>query len=216
MSALARAVRLMATAALIALAGASVAVGAAAEAKTRTPIKHFMVLMQENHSFDNYFGTYPGANGTPKGTCQPLNPDRPKGQCDKPYPIGRHAIQDLGHSVDIFDAQFNGGAMNGFVAGLDAKNLDGKQAMGYYDDKDLPFYWNVADNYVLFDRFFTSAAAGSVWNHLFWVPATPGNPTKDAIPENGFGNLPTIFDRLEAKVISWKLYVQHYDPRVTY
>jgi phospholipase C len=175
-----------------------------------------MVLMQENHSFDNYFGTYPGANGTPKGTCQPLDPARPKGKCVKPYAIGRHAIQDLGHSVDIFAGQYDGGRMNGFVSALNAKNLDGKQAMGYYDANDLPFYWNVADQYVLFDRFFTSAAAGSVWNHLYWVTGTPGNPVKDSIPDGGFGNLPTIFDRLEAKGISWKFYVQHYDPRVTY
>jgi phospholipase C len=213
-SRLARVARLAALAALIVLAGASVA--AAAEAKTRTPIKHFMVLMQENHSFDNYFGTYPGANGTPKGTCQPLSPDRPNGKCVKPYPIGRHAIQDLGHSTLIFAAQYRNGAMNGFVSGLNANNLDGHQAMGYYDDSDLPFYWNVADSYVLFDHFFTSAAAGSVWNHLFWVTGTPGNPLKDGIPETGFGNLPTIFDRLEAKGITWKFYVQHYDPKVTY
>ena len=40
--------------------------------KANTPIEHFMFLMQENHSFDNYFGTYPGADGIPKGTCMPV------------------------------------------------------------------------------------------------------------------------------------------------
>jgi phospholipase C len=212
--ALLRGLRLSALLALAVVLATGVAT--AAESKTRTPIKHFLVLMQENHSFDNYFGTYPGANGTPKGTCQPVDLARPKGKCEKPYPIGRHAIQDLGHSAPIFDGQYDGGKMDGFVSTLNANNLAGTQAMGYYDDKDLPFYWNVADNYVLFDRFFTSAAGGSVWNHMYWVTATPGNPTKDGIPDGGFGNLPTIFDRLEAKGISWKFYVQHYDPKVTY
>jgi phospholipase C len=173
-------------------------------------------LMQENHSFDNYFGNYPGADGRPAGTCQPLNPNRPKAGCVAPYPIGKHPIQDLGHSTVIFADQYRGGAMNGFVSGLDANNLNGRQAMGYYDSRDLPFYWNVADNYVLFDHFFTSAAAGSVWNHMFWVTATPGNPTKDEIPVNGFGSLPTIFDRLQAAGLTWKFYVQHYDPKVNY
>ena len=40
---------------------------------TATPIKHFIVLMQENHSFDNYFGTYPGADGIPTGICMPVD-----------------------------------------------------------------------------------------------------------------------------------------------
>jgi phospholipase C len=191
-------------------------VAAAAPPKPVTPIRHVIFLMQENHSFDNYFGNYPGADGRPTNACEPVDPGRPKAGCVKPYPIGRHAIQDLGHSTAIFDAQYRGGAMNGFVSGLNANNLDGHQAMGYYDAKDLPFYWNVADSYVLFDRFFTSAAAGSVWNHMFWVTATPGNPSNDQIPVNGFGDLPTIFDRLQAAGITWKFYVQHYDPTVTY
>ena len=41
--------------------------------------------MQENRSFDNYFGTYPGANGIPKGTCVPLSPDNPSVGCVKPF-----------------------------------------------------------------------------------------------------------------------------------
>ena len=82
--------------------------------------------------------------------------------------------------------------------------------MGYYDDRDLPFYWNVADEYVLFDRFFTSAAGGSVRNHMFWVTGTPGHrrPTS----REGFGELPTIFDRLEERGISWKFYVAELRP----
>ena len=54
-----------------ALAARRAAGAAAARAQAKTPIKHFVVLMQENHSFDNYFGTYPGADGIPKGTCMP-------------------------------------------------------------------------------------------------------------------------------------------------
>ena len=63
----------------------------AAAARPTTPIRHFITLMQENHSFDNYFGNYPGADGRPKGTCQPADPARPKAGCVRPYPIGRHA-----------------------------------------------------------------------------------------------------------------------------
>ncbi|PWU79972.1 MAG: hypothetical protein DLM72_14580 [Candidatus Nitrosopolaris wilkensis] len=49
------------------------------------PIKHIIVIMQENRSFDNYFGTYPGANGIPRGTCMPLSSDHPTVGCVKPF-----------------------------------------------------------------------------------------------------------------------------------
>ena len=58
--------------------------------------------------------------------------------------------------------------MDGFVSAYRHEGLNGENAMGYYNDQDLPYYWNVADRYVLYDRFFTSAAGGSVWNHMYW------------------------------------------------
>jgi phospholipase C len=89
--------------------------------------------------------------------------------------------------------------------------------MGYYDRRDIPFHWAVAREHVLFDRFFASAAGGSVMNHLYWLTGTPGDPAHpDAIPPDGFGNLPTIFDRLEERGISWKVYVEDYDPAITF
>ena len=54
--------------------------------------------------------------------------------------------------------------------------------MGYYDARDLPYAWNLADRYVLFDRFFASAQGGSVRNHLFAISATPGNRRADEQP----------------------------------
>jgi phospholipase C len=87
--------------------------------------------------------------------------------------------------------------------------------MGYYDDRDIPYYWNVADEYVLFDRMFTSAAGGSVWNHFYWVTGTPGNPDHDLLLPGGFDHVPTIFDRLQEAGISWKFYVQNYKPEIT-
>ena len=189
----------------------------AADPKPTTPIEHFVVLMQENHTFDNYFGTYPGADGPPANVCMPKLTDDPTAGCDKREWIGKAPTLDLLHSVDVARAQYNGGKMNGFVDVFTRRGIVGAKPMGYYDDRDLPYYWNLADNYVLFDRFFASAAGGSVWNHMFWVSGTPGNPKGDIIPPAGFdaAKVPTIFDRLEAKGISWKFYVQNYDPRIT-
>lgn len=181
-----------------------------------TPIEHIVVLMQENHSFDNYFGTYPGADGFPEGLCVPVNPFDPGIQdCVEPFHIGDLPIEDLDHSRSTFRLQYNEGRMNGFLRALELRNQDGTLAMGYYDDRDIPFYWNVADDYVLFDQFFSSASAGSFLNHLYWVTASPGNGEDKATPE-GLRDIPTIFDRLVEGGISWKFYVQKYDPNVTY
>lgn len=94
--------------------------------------------------------------------------------------------------------------MDGFVRAASAgRQAVERSVMGYYDERDLPFYWNVADEYVLFDRFFASAAAGSVANHVAWVSGTPGRPADD---------MSTIFDRLESSGVSWKFYVEDFDP----
>jgi phospholipase C len=183
----------------------------------RTPIRHVISLMQENHSFDNYFGTYPGADGIPADVCMPKDLDNPSEGCVRPFHIAGRPITDLGHSREVFQRQYRGGRLDGFVSAYRHEGLNGENSMGYYDDRNLPYYWNVADRYVLFDRFFTSAAAGSVWNHLFWVTGTPGNFQADVVPKRGLDeDLPTIFDRLQAAGVSWKFYVQNYDPTITY
>ncbi len=56
-----------------------------AAAQSTTPIQHVVVIMQENRSFDNYFGTYPGADGFPAGTCVPLDPANPLAGCVAPF-----------------------------------------------------------------------------------------------------------------------------------
>ena len=182
--------------------------------KAKTPIQHFVVLMQENHTFDNYFGTYPGANGIPQGTCMPVNPlDKKNTECIEPFHIGDRPIDDLDHSLSTFNFQYNDGKMNGFVYALNQRNQNGAMAMGYYDDRDLPYYWNLADEYVLFDNFFSSDHGGSFANHMYWASAHPGG---DEFAKNGYADIETIFDRLEERGVSWKFYVQNYDPQITY
>ncbi len=189
---------------------------AAADPEPNTPIRHVIVLMQENHTYDNYFATYPGAEGIPEGTCLPVDPFDPAiTECVEPFHIGDLPIEDLDHSRRTFRLQYNEGRMDGFIYALNQRNQDGSLAMGYYDDRELPYYWNLADEYVLFDHFFSSAAAGSFMNHVYWVAASPGRGRDKPTPE-GLGDLPTIFDRLEERGLSWKFYIQKYDPQLTY
>jgi phospholipase C len=179
-----------------------------------TPIKHFVVLLQENHTFDNYFGTYPGADGIPRSVCMPVNPANGTLPCVRPFHIRNRSIVDLDHSGLSARYDLNRGLMNGFVAAQRLRSVNPRQAMGYYNGSDLPFYWNMADRYVLFDHFFSSALGGSFINHLYWVAANPASG-RDAVPHTGL-KVTTIFDRLEQAGVSWKFYVQNYNPSITY
>ena len=186
--------------ALTATAWAVSAQAASAEVPPATPIRHFVVLMQENHSFDNYFGTYPGADGIPPGACMPIHPSRGRRPCVRPFRLGDRAGPDLPHDGSTHRAQARGGHMDGFISGVSqGRQLPESAVMGHYDGRDLPFYWNVAGEYVLFDRWFASSRGGSVPNRLAWVAGSPRSRA-------------TIFDRLERRGISWKFYVEDYDP----
>lgn len=185
---------------------------AAADPKPNSKIEHFLVLMQENHTFDNYFGTFPGADGPPAGTCIPIDPTAPALGCVGPYHLDSTRTVDLHHGSSIGIRAWNEGRMDGFIAVQNERNLPGRLALGYYDGRDLPLYWNLASQYVLADRFFSSVQGSSEANHQYWVAAfaPPGPP-----PESGYDYM-TIFDRLDAAGVSWKFYVQNYDPTITF
>jgi phospholipase C len=184
---------------------------------TSTPIKHFVVLMQSNHSFDNYFGTYPGADGIPAGTCMRLSKDNSSSNgCVRPFRLGNQSPDHLDHGPATQRAQYADGRMDGFVSVYREKGLDGTKAMGYYDANDLPYYWNVAERYTLFDRFFSSATTGSRRNHFYWVAGVPTPGSSERVPPDGYGAIPTIFDRLEQAGVPWKFYVENYDPKITF
>jgi phospholipase C len=205
------------TLALVALLAAVTSPAASASARARTPIHHMITILQENHTYDNYFGTYPRGDGLPDGLCVPVDPKKPHGACVKPFHIGSNGVlpRDLDHSAETAKLQLDGGRMDGFVHALDLRNQNGRLALGYRDGRDIPYYWNLADQYVLYDHFFSSAAAGSFLNHVYWVTGSPGGGY-DRFPPGGFHHLETIFDRLDAAGVSWKFYVQNYEPRLNF
>jgi phospholipase C len=211
------------TIALVAALAAALAAATVSRAATptphlpKTPIQHFVTLLQENHTYDNYFGMYPRGNGLPPNVCVPIHPRKPHGRCVRPFHLGSNGVSpaDPDHSSSTARLQFDHGHMNGFVSALDDRNQDGRLAMGYRNGDDLPYYWNLADQYVLYDRFFSSAMTGSFLNHIYWVSGGPG-PGLDHLPPHGFRHLTTIFDRLQAAGVSWKFYVQNYNPHLNY
>lgn len=182
---------------------------------TTTPIKHFISVMQEERSFDSYFGAYPGADGTPKDVCMPV-PAASGGLCVKPYAIGAGRSRRMLNDRSAFEAQYANGAMSGFVTAQSTRGVTNRLPMARYDAKQLSYYWSLARNYVLFDRYFSSAAAGSLPNRLFWISGSSGNTEREVVPTGGYGDLTTIFDRLEVQGVSWKFYVQDYDRAATF
>jgi len=86
-------------AALVAMLGTMTPAMAAGQGRPATPIEHFFFLMQENHTFDNYFGTRPGVDGIPPGTCMPVKRDRTT-PCVRPFHLGELGSLALDHTDD--------------------------------------------------------------------------------------------------------------------
>jgi phospholipase C len=146
-------------------------------------IQHVVIIMQENRSFDTYFGTYPGADGIPHGVCVP---DPANGGCVAPF----HDVADKNyggpHGATNAAADVDGGKMDGFVAQAEKgqncgttnpacspcqQNQTSKcnDVMGYHDAREIPNYWTYAQDFVLQDHMFEPNASWSLPEHLFQV-----------------------------------------------
>ena len=146
-------------------------------------IRHVVVIMQENRSFDTYFGTYPGADGIAMKDGQPVAClPNPAGGCNKPF----HDPADVNgggpHGQDAATADVDGGKMDGFLTSAvnGAKgcadpnnpactNGGGSDVLGWKDAREIPNYWAYAQNFVLQDRMFEPNASWSLPEHLFMV-----------------------------------------------
>ena len=161
-------------------------------------IKHVVIIMQENRSFDQYFGTFPGADGIPglagNPGALPCLPDPVNGGCVKPFHDasdknygGPHGASNATADMDCSDATTRTGCkMDGFVGqaerGSSCTTNDpncspcttGSQTqcidvMGYHDGSDIPNYWAYAENYVLQDQMYEPNASWSLPQHLYQV-----------------------------------------------
>ncbi|HLY76405.1 MAG TPA: alkaline phosphatase family protein [Thermoplasmata archaeon] len=161
-------------------------------------ISKIVVVFQENHTFDNYFGSYPGADGT---SGRPVRLPVIQGGTPSAAPTHSATLTpaDLTHSWASAHADYDSGKMDGFV--YSERSLT---TMTYFDRSDLPRYWALADSYVLCDRYFTSAMTESAPNHLFLVAGTNGGIIDDHVPSSL--PFPPIFAQLDAQGISWKVY----------
>ncbi len=181
-----RLLALVAAVALVASAIASAASSAHTASHARplgipaaiTKIKHVVIIMQENRSFDNYFGTYPDAHGIPglgghPGKV-PCIPDPQRHTCWHPYHDTRNLNHGGPHAAPDVAPDVNHGKMNGFVVEME-KQYDNHlpslppEVMGYHTGADIANYWAYARDFVLQDHMFESVASWSLPSHLYLV-----------------------------------------------
>ena len=137
---------------------------------TRWPIKRVVYVMPENRSFDNIFGTFPGANGATTGV---------KFGQEVPLTPSPHWLPgDLPHDRAAFLNSVNGGTYDGFGIG----QFGDPWAYTMHEEDMVPVYWQLARDYVVCDNFFCSVGGPSYPNHLFFVAGQSGGVLDN--PEN--------------------------------
>lgn len=159
--------------------GKSAAETARLAPKNTTPIQHIIIMVKENRTFDNYFGTFPGANGAttytdPSGTVHPLN----------------HEVDtlagDISHSHTSSVLAYDNGKMDKFseITGAMQK-INGALtdvADSQFYQSDIPNYWQYAQTFTLADNFFSTVSGTSFGNHLFTIAGTDSDA--DESPQN--------------------------------
>ncbi|MFI5412408.1 MAG: alkaline phosphatase family protein, partial [Candidatus Micrarchaeales archaeon] len=201
-----------------------------------TPIKHVIIIFQENHAFDNYFGTFPNVTGIPSGECMPINTANMLKGCITPW-LNTNAVDaGAGHSWQTSHTAYHNGAMNGFIMAATGDKTHNYSVMSYYNNQTIPYYWDLAHHYVLDDQMFSSVLSYSQPNHWYEIAGQAPNislyegvcgnvgpnpkykceynkaNTADPVTPTGqeylneANNITTLADTLQAKGINWKYY----------
>ena len=185
----------------------SPAVGSTGESLTKLEqaqlhLKHLIFIVQENRSFDHYFGTFPGAEGIPMTNGRPsiCVPDPILNRCVRPYHTSSQLQEGGPHAQRHSEADVNGGRMDGFIqTAVDSpvrcadhrddpacKTYLGPQGqpdvMSYMTAREIPNYWTYARKFVLQDHLYAPADSWTLPAHLFLVSAWAAHCTDPRDP----------------------------------
>ena len=196
-------------------------------------IEHVIFIMQENRSFDHYFGSYRGARGFDDHPASSLgafsqpflaNTNRPPLGVQLPFHLdtgsGRgECTHDINHDWGVQHLSMDAGAMDAFVTTHTRASVDGPvygpETMGYYDRSDLPYHYALADAFTICDHYHCSVLGPTHPNRLMALTGTidPGGThggpvltTKSAREALFSVNWTTVPELLEDAAISWKTY----------
>ncbi|MGA3037270.1 MAG: alkaline phosphatase family protein [Vulcanimicrobiaceae bacterium] len=189
-------------------------------------IDHLVFLMQENRSFDHYYGTLSGVRGFGDSRAIELPQGRPvfyqpdaltKGGYVLPFHLdtkttSAQRLHDLSHAWKILHESWNGGKFDGWVSShRESDGTSGPLTMGYYTRDDLPFYYSLADAFTICDGYHCSVMGPTDPNRYVWMTATIDPDGKNGGPatsnsEHKHYTWPTYPERLEKAGVSWRIY----------
>jgi phospholipase C len=163
-------------------------------------VKQIIVSCQENHSFDNYFGSHkalPAGYGIPRGWHN---------SGVRPFHFNNRTGDghDINHDWTSTHTAYAGGRMNGFVS-----NGNGRTAMGYYTAADLPYYYSLLAQSTLCAEYFCGVLTETMPNRLVLYAGTSGGYTNNFAPPNGSLTWPSITHLLAQAGVSYKNYNFH-------
>lgn len=190
-----------------------------------TDIDHIVILMQENRSFDHYFGTLAGVRGFGDATAKLLPDGRPVFyQPDRlsrdgyvlPFHLdtkttSAQRLHDLSHAWSYLHDSWNGGRQDGWVTAHRASDgRNGPLTMGYHTRADLPFYYALADAFTICDGYHAALMGPTNPNRYYWMSAWIDPEGKNGGPvTNNRGRRytwETYPERLDRAGISWRIY----------
>jgi phospholipase C len=181
-------------------------------------LHHIIFFVQENHTFDDYFGRLGVYRSSPPHNL-PNNIDGISvnttlfdlnGNAFHPYHFATVCTDNLGPSWNPSWIDIDGGKMDAFSTPIHPTTYDptNKRVAGFYDNNDLPYYYELATQFATSDRFFAPIVDGTNPNRMYLFAATSfGHINPDSPPPGGWTQ-PTIFDHLDAAGISWRYYYQ--------
>jgi len=179
-------------------------------------LRHIIFYVLENRSFDNYFGML-GRYRVSKGLSNsidgvPLNTtlyDK-TGNAVHPFHFQTVCHENLSPFWNESHVDVNGGKMERFMKTALPSTIDpgGTWAMGYYDQTDLPYYYELATQFATSDRFFSSVLTYTNPNRMYLFAGTSFGHIRNDSPPAGGWTQPTIFDKLDQAGVSWRYYYQ--------
>src|SRR5919108_4091960 len=182
---------------------------------TRSAVKHVVVVVMQNRSFDHLFGKFPGANGAQEGDPGYVQKDA-NGNDVTPSLLTQVNRIDLFHAHADFLKMVNGGKMDQFAL------VNGAVAMGYYDRSTpgISQLWDLAQQFALADNFFSSVMGDAPSNQLYMVAASDNEfpfgvepdfgPCDEADPAAKPYTFPNLADQLADKNIAWGWFAESY------
>jgi phospholipase C len=170
-------------------------------ANAAIPVDHIVVIMQENQSFDRYFGKLNAEKfygkqieGLPK---EASNPDQ-QGNPVRVYHEDTLCTKDVVHQWNPMHKAWNNGKCDGFA------RPGANRVMSFYDESDLPYYYALANEFAVADHYFCSVLSQTYPNRFYLYAGTSfGHVQNDWLDSY---TQRTIFDELESRGISWKYY----------